>query len=117
MHILVRLSYMELFLILWLAEQVDEDNRVNTEKETRTKFIHFMTKITRFDEEKKIVYKDGSIRTSISNLIRHKLLIREPLRRGKCWVNPEFFFRGSPRKRVNMLNYIKSKHYDAGIFI
>lgn len=109
MHIIVRLSYMEIFLIIYLAEKVDEDNRVYTKEEDRKKFIDFMYNISTVTDEGAITYKDNSVRTAISTLIRRRLLIKDPEMRGRCWVNPEFFFRETLEKRRNMVKHIENK--------
>lgn len=100
---------MEILLILYLAEKVDTDNRVYTKEENREAFINFMIDITSKSGEGIIIYKDNSVRTAISTLIRRRLLIKDPEMRGRCWVNPEFFFRGSLLKRENMVKHIENK--------
>lgn len=105
---LMLLSYMEIYLILWLAERVDEDNRVITTKETRDAFVNFIVRVSsKNGEENLVVYSESSVKTAISNLKKHELLIVEPGRRGRCWVNPLYFFKDNFRKRNNIIREIE----------
>lgn len=110
MNNIFMLSYMEVYLMFYLAEQVDEDNRVSTGIEMRMKFINWCLRISQMNgPENEIHYSEGSVKVALHNLKKYNILIPDPKVKGVSWVNPEYWFAESSVKRRNMINYIDRK--------
>lgn len=109
---LIQLNYMERFLLDYLAEIADpeKDNKVNTRIEDRKDFINFMLRVSTIaGPEHQIIYKDSSVKGSLTTLKKLKFLIQPPERKGRgwCWLNPEHYWNGRPMLRINVINMIE----------
>ena len=109
---LIRLDYLERYLLDWLAEQADsdKDNKVKTTVSDRAEFINFILRVSSQEGvEFQIIYKDSSVKRALNTLRNHKFLIQPPERmgRGWAWLNPEYYWNGSPLLRANVINMIE----------
>lgn len=91
-------------LMDYLVEEMNEDNLVYNNVDSRKKFIDFIALITSKDtsihEEPKI-WSDQRVKESFGILAHRGLLI--PKSRGTYKVNPEYFFVGSDVERLGSI--------------
>lgn len=110
MNSIFMLSYMEIYLMFFLVEELEEDNRVDTDGDMRERFVNWCLRISALNGEDNIIrYSEASVKVALHNLKKYNILIADPNRRGKSWVNPEYWFAEQPTKRKNMINHIERK--------
>lgn len=106
MNKLYKLNFLDRFLLDWLAEEMDEENKVFTSEEMRKKFINFMLRISNEIGEARI-YKDSYVKNSLTRLKNIGFLIAPvDSKRGWCWVNPLYYSNENPASREYLINHI-----------
>lgn len=100
LYLLCRLSPCARNLMDYLSEEMTEDNMISTDKFMRDSFDAFISRIT----NKRVSYKDISIKKAVRELKDKHLLITVGIGRAK--VNPMYFFKGSDSKRIENIKLI-----------
>lgn len=92
-------------LLNYLSEAMDESNIVTSNSLSRKDFIDFVNYVT----HGKVLYADSTVKMSLSQLIKKKLLIQ--VSRGSMMVNPEYFFKGQEEDRMRLLKELYDKKF------
>ncbi len=103
---LIRLNYVERYLLDWLTEQMDKEAVVLVGKIQREEFIKFMNKISGGEEE--FNYSDGTIKNAIQALKKYDFLVPTG-EYTKMWINPKYYYIDINPKRKYLIPYINRK--------
>jgi hypothetical protein len=91
-------------LIDYLTEVMDEDNIVYNNAIIRNNFLTYMKEVTLKKEGTFVVYSDVNIRKSFQTLQEKECLLK--LTKGMYKVNPEIFFRGGEKDRIESIKFV-----------
>lgn len=99
---LLQLTYCDRYLLDYLAEIADDDNRVFLSKPHREDFIIFIKKMSKGD----IFYSDNTVRNSVMKLKELELILPIPKQEARYWINPLHFCKWRHTKRNNLVEYV-----------
>ncbi|MDI1324849.1 MAG: replication/maintenance protein RepL [Algoriphagus sp.] len=105
LYLLAELPACARTLLDYLSEAMDESNVVTSNSLSRKDFIDFVNYVT----HGKVIYADSTVKMSLSQLIKNKLLVQ--VSRGSMMVNPEYFFKGQEEDRMRLLKELYDKKF------
>ena len=91
-------------LIDYLTETMDDDNVVYNNSVIRNNFVAYMKEVTISKEGAFVSYSDVNVRKSFQILQEKNCLIK--LTKGMFKVNPELFFRGGEKGRIDNIKLV-----------
>jgi len=108
-HLLMQLNSEERGVLDFLIENADDKNLVLVNDTTKSEYCAFLLKVSQVSTSKNVVAK------AVSKLASIGLILAEPLVRGLYRVNPKYFWSGSEKKRLQVIEQTITHRLDAGL--